>query len=133
MCVDIDLLNHPNSTGDLQNDTVDSEDGSGPMKKTFVGTGEPHVCSTMLHRLVYKAIEPWHCHPKPCAIGTYYQPTIQPTQKFYALGAFNGMVKTLGVMLPNGSFSPARTYETAVNFCSTVSVDKMQLWFRLRA
>ena len=28
------------------------------------------------------------CHPKPCAIGPVYQPSIHPKQPFFVVGAF---------------------------------------------
>ncbi|KAK2162263.1 hypothetical protein LSH36_101g05001 [Paralvinella palmiformis] len=86
------------------------------LKLTFHGSGDPVKCKTLVDQLVFK-VEPYHCYPKPCAIGQVYQPTISKTKTFFALSAFTYPLKTLGVLDDTGVFTPAEAYEAAINYC----------------
>lgn len=85
--------------------------------KQFIGTGDPSQCVAVLERVIYK-VDSHRCHPKPCAIGSVYQPNIPPSQTFYTVGAFYFILNDLKVLSVNGTFTPAQAYEAAFNFCS---------------
>jgi len=85
---------------------------------TFIGSGKPQQCTEVLHNLVYKADLPWHCFPKPCAIGSTYQPTIQSYQLFYLIGAFIFAVKSIGARTVNGRVTPQDVTAAAFEFCA---------------
>lgn len=88
--------------------------------KQFVGTGDPSQCVAVLERVIYK-VDSHRCQPKPCAIGSVYQPNVPPNQTFYTIGAFYFILKDLKVISANGTFTPAQAYEAAFNFCSKVN------------
>lgn len=90
-----------------------------PEGRTFVGTGDPSECVALLERFIYKT-DPHRCHPKPCAIGSVYQPHIPPNQTFYTIGAFYFIIKDLNVINKNGTFTPADVYKAAFDYCSKV-------------
>lgn len=97
------------------------------LKLTFHGSGDPVKCKTLVDQLVFK-VEPYHCYPKPCAIGQVYQPTISKTKTFFALSAFTYPLKTLGVLDDTGVFTPAEAYEAAINYCQKVGTSSLIGW-----
>jgi apyrase len=92
-------------------DTVKAEDGS-----TITGTGNPEACKKILDELVYK-VSPDRCYPKPCAIGTTYEPTIDREEKFYVLGAFYYALKTVGAIGKDGVFNLNDALHKVMAYC----------------
>ncbi|XP_071080231.1 ectonucleoside triphosphate diphosphohydrolase 8-like [Haliotis cracherodii] len=83
-------IDHPcRLIGDDENGTTDSGQ---PLK--FQGTSEPSKCLQVLRQLVSKAPDD-RCFPKPCAIGSVYQPSIG-SMSFYATQGFVYTPKTMG-------------------------------------
>jgi len=70
---------------------------------------------------VHKA-EPTRCYPKPCAIGVYYQPTIDPDMQFYAVGAFHFALVAIGAVSDNDVYVPRTGFEKAAEYCAKVSI-----------
>jgi len=97
-------------TGDAQGN------GGGP---TFYGTGEPEECMRLLEKLVYK-VHPSLCQPKPCAIGSFYQPTLPPDMDFYAVGAFFHALNAIGALDDHGRYIPSTGFEKAFEYCRKV-------------
>jgi len=95
------------------------EVGSQCVKK-FVGTGDPTLCLRLLETLVYKVEDPSLCQPKPCAIGSFYQPTLPPDMDFYAVGAFVYTLDPIGALADNGRYLPQVGFEKAFDYCQKV-------------
>lgn len=57
-------------------------------KTTFIGTGNSEDCFNLLKVFVSKNDEPWRCYPKPCSIGSAYQPSLSTSMSFHLVGAF---------------------------------------------
>ena len=91
----------------------------GGLNRTFNGSGDPAGCIQLLHRIVRKA-EPSSCYPKPCAIGVFYQPTIDSETSFYALDAFIYALKPIDALTTDGTYVPRTGFEKAAEFCSKV-------------
>ena len=87
--------------------------------KTFVGTGDPIACLLLLNKLVYKA-HPSLCQPKPCAIGSFYQPTLPVDMEFYAVGAFIHTLSAIGALDNDGRYTPSAGFEKAFEYCRKV-------------
>lgn len=87
---------------------------------TFEGKGDPEGCLQLLEELIYKPLVPAQCNPKPCGIGTTYQPPIQDTKNFYVIGTFLYSLQTMGVLKEDGRFSLGELKDSAKKFCSTV-------------
>lgn len=99
---------------DILNDSLNGE------QVTFIGTGDPDECVELINDIVYKVQDPDHCSPKPCAIGSVYQPSIK-NQTFYAVSAFYFPLWNLGVVNnTDHSFSPAETTQAAYQYCRKV-------------
>ena len=101
-------------------DTVSHEG----LNRTFNGSGDPSGCLQILHKIVEKA-EPFECYPKPCAIGVFYQPTIDGNIKFYALDAFIYALEPIGALTQDGTYVPQTGFEKAAEFCSKVSITQL--------
>ena len=86
---------------------------------TFIGTSDPDGCQKIVDIFVYKAPD-YNCHPKPCAISTVYQPTIDPNKQFYALSAFLFNLRDINALDENGRFTPRGTTIAARAYCSKV-------------
>ncbi len=85
----------------------------------YTGTGQPEVCLSILNHHVYSVPEE-QCHPKPCSVGSVYQPTIQ-NEQFFAVSAFIYPLRTLGLLdTDDWTFSPAETEAAALSFCKRV-------------
>jgi len=95
----------------------DTQTGSGG--QTLVGTGDPIACLRLLDRLVYK-VDPSLCQPKPCAIGSFYQPTLPPNMDFYAVGAFYHTLSAIGALDSDGRYIPSTGFEKAFEYCRKV-------------
>lgn len=94
---------------------------------TFEGKGKPEECSRLLEQLIYKPTEPWQCNPKPCVIGTTYQPTINELKMFYVMGAFLYPLNAMKVLKSDGKFSLTDLKNSAKQFCSKVRVSLLSL------
>lgn len=86
---------------------------------TFIGTGNPDACVKLLEILVYK-VESWKCNPRPCAIGSFYQPTIPPNMTFYAVGAFIHTLTAIKALDSRGVYIPAHGLNKAYEYCRKV-------------
>lgn len=62
----------------------------------MLGQADKNKCALMLGKLVFKAPLD-SCHPKPCGVGTVYQPSISQDQRFYALSVFPIVFRELGI------------------------------------
>jgi len=62
--------------GDTATPTIDGTE------YTFQGSGDSTACEALLDQFVHK-VDDSLCHPKPCAIGSTYQPTIPEDMEFY--------------------------------------------------
>jgi hypothetical protein len=87
---------------------------------TFIGTGDPAACLRLLEILVYK-VESWKCNPRPCAIGSYYQPTLPPNMTFYAVGAFIHTLSAIDALQANGVYVPQHGLSKAIEYCRKVN------------
>jgi len=83
---------------------------------TLTGTGNPEACRKILEGMVYK-VAPDLCYPKPCSIGTVYEPSIHQEATFYVLGAFFINMKNLGAVGENGRLSLNDIYTKATAYC----------------
>jgi len=92
---------------------------SAELDRTFVGSGDPAGCLRILNKLVHKA-EPSNCYPKPCGIGVFYQPTIDDSIQFYAVGSFRYALAAIEAVRDDGVFVPRTGFEKAAEFCSKV-------------
>lgn len=87
---------------------------------TMTGGSQPSKCMAVLETLIYKA-DTRRCSPKPCAIGTVYQPPIDGDMMFLAMSSFHRTLDKLDVLYPNGSFVPSSIYQPAIEICAKVS------------
>jgi len=90
----------------------------GESNPRYHGSGDPAACVRILNELVRKA-EPSDCHPKPCGIGNFYQPTIHNIT-FYAVGSFRYALKAVGAVSADDVFVPRTGFEKAAEFCTKV-------------
>ncbi len=91
---------------------------------SYTGTGQPDACLEILNRHVYSVPEE-QCHPKPCSVGSVYQPTIPVEEEFFAVSAFVYTYETLGFMQEGtGVATPAQLQAKAVEFCMKVGMIK---------
>lgn len=74
----------------------------------------------MIDRFIYKADEDF-CYPRPCAIGTVYQPSISSKHPFLAIGAFVFPPKQVGALGDDGVIQPQDLLNKGVAFCQQVS------------
>lgn len=91
----------------------------------FRGEAHPVQCLKHIHKIVYKTAHEERCLPKPCAIGTVYQPAIDPHMQFYALSSvFKYTLQTLKLANGHerGRFCLNQTLEEAKKFCAMVGV-----------
>ena len=72
-----------------------------------------------MEQFVYKT--PSRCWPKPCAIGTVYQPTISSDMQFYALSAFVYGANALRATNAENKCSPMQLREAAIYYCTLVN------------
>jgi len=91
------------------------------LDRKFQGTGYAPGCLRILNELLNKA-DPSDCHPKPCAIGTVYQPTIHKKINFYAVGGFRYALRDIGAVRPDGIFVPQTGFVKGAEFCSSVRI-----------
>ena len=84
------------------------------------GSGNVTECEDILDHFVYKTPDPSRCWPKPCAIGTVYQPTISTDMEFYALSGFVYGVQALHVADDEDMYSPDMLREAALAYCVMV-------------
>jgi len=105
--------------GDSQCGDVETVGGS-QCSKTHVGTGDPAACLRLLGRLVYKVDDESLCQPKPCAIGTFYQPTLPLDMHFYAVGAFIYTLDAIGALDNRGRYLPHVGFDKAFEYCQKV-------------
>jgi len=85
-------------------------------------------CLRLLNQLVHK-VEPSDCYPRPCAIGSFYQPTIAPSIPFYAVGSFHYALEAIDAVTSDGIYVPRTGFEKAAEFCAKVSVTRNRLKF----
>jgi hypothetical protein len=102
-------------SGDTQKETISD------VNATFRGTGDPDACTRLLEVLVYK-VESWKCNPKPCAIGSFYQPTLPPNMTFYAIGAFIHALTAVHALDANNVYVPSYGIDKAYEYCRKVCV-----------
>jgi len=96
------------------------------LNRTFVGTGDVLGCLRLLNQFVHK-VEPSDCNPKPCAIGSFYQPTIDPSISFYAIGSFRYALEAIDAVTSDGIFVPQTGFVKASEFCAKVSSTRNNL------
>lgn len=111
-----DLVEKQPNARTLQNPCMLRGDSVVVDGKTFEGTSNPTECLTILEKMVYKT-EDKMCHPKPCAIGTAYQPSIPRDKIFYALGAFGKVLQNLGEVQDSGLINLNSIRKKAIEFC----------------
>jgi len=78
-------------------------------------------CLRLLEKLVYKVDESL-CQPRPCAIGSFYQPTLPSDMDFYAVGAFVHTLSAIGAIDENRLYKPSVGFEKAFEYCQKVTV-----------
>jgi hypothetical protein len=86
---------------------------------TITGGSKPGACIAVLEELIYKA-DYRRCSPKPCAIGSVYQPHINIKMQFLAMSSFFRTLDRLNVLHPDGTFQPSAIYQPAFDLCSKV-------------
>ena len=126
----ISIENHQDDDGDKyvfvtgvhrEGDTYcDNKNGDTCVGRKFVGTGDPTVCLRLLKRFVYKVDDPSLCQPKPCAIGSFYQPTLPPDMDFYAVGAFIYPLHAIEALDSEWRYRPQVGFEKAFEYCRKV-------------
>ena len=85
----------------------------------FTGVGNGTACEILLQNFVYEVPEN-RCHPKPCSIGPYYQPSVPVDKQFYAIAAFVFYPLALKVERDDGSFMPYEMRASALEYCGKV-------------
>ena len=63
--------------------------------------------------------EPSDCYPKPCAIGAFYQPTVDSSVTFYTFGGFRHEIEAIGAVADT-VYVPKVGFKKAAVFCSKV-------------
>ena len=104
-------------TDDVRNATIR---GTGNVR--FEGSGNPSECLKHINDIVYKAQHVHKCLPKPCAIGTVYQPAVDPSMDYFALSSvFKFTFDTINASRRDDDrFCLNDTREAAFTFCSLV-------------
>jgi len=97
---------------------------SDDLNRTFTGSSDPSGCLRLLNELVHKA-DPSDCHTRPCAIGAFYQPTIDRNITFYTAGSFRYALEPIGAVSSDGTFVPQTGFEKATEFCSKVCITQL--------
>lgn len=88
---------------------------------TFRGEGDPSKCLTILNSFLKSATDDM-CYPKPCAIGTTYQPSLG-TDNFYAIAAFTYAPESLKAVDSSGKLNIDLLNKTANNYCQKTLSD----------
>ncbi|RUS78602.1 hypothetical protein EGW08_013637 [Elysia chlorotica] len=83
---------------------------------TMEGTGNPAKCEEMLTQIL-KPYRGNRCHPKPCAIGSVYQPEL-PNITFYATQAFTYAPNNLRAVGSNKVLDIDRLRQAAFHHCN---------------
>ena len=111
-------------TDDVRNATIR---GTGNVR--FEGSGNPSECLKHINDIVYKAQHVHKCLPKPCAIGTVYQPAVDPSMDYFALSSvFKFTFDTINASRRDDDrFCLNDTREAAFTFCSLVW---MHFWYK---
>ena len=91
------------------------------LNRTFAGVGSPEACIRLIDKVIEK-VKSDDCHPKPCAIGDFYQPSIDPNKTYYAVGAYHHTVIPIGAVTSDGIYVPRTGLEKAKEFCVKVSI-----------
>jgi len=86
------------------------------------GSSNGRKCLELARKLVYD-VDDLYCHPKPCAIGPFYQPSLPHDMPFYAVGAFYHTAADIDALFPgvfaiDGHMRPATLLEHAMSFCN---------------
>ena len=98
--------------------TGDTEDDPA-LNRTFTGTGNITACRHLLERQLVR-VSPDLCSPKPCALGSIYQPTFPRQMSFYAVGLFMNTLKTIRALDVNGVYVPEYGLKMAEEYCEKV-------------
>ena len=100
-------------------------DGNGTVR--FEGSSDPVECLKHIKHIVYKTPHADKCLPKPCAIGSVYQPAISPQTDFFTLSSvFKYTLNTINVpRTDEGRYCLHETQTAAINFCSLVRTDRL--------
>ncbi|KAI0210783.1 Ectonucleoside triphosphate diphosphohydrolase 4 [Lamellibrachia satsuma] len=85
----------------------------------FMGTWNPAECREVLRSILGTA----KCSPKPCGIGSVYQPTIPANKMFFDLSAFAYTIKAIGLL--GETFTLSNMTDAAMRYCNK-SVDLME-------
>uniref|UniRef100_A0A0B7BDQ0 Uncharacterized protein n=1 Tax=Arion vulgaris TaxID=1028688 RepID=A0A0B7BDQ0_9EUPU len=104
-------LNNPCMLEDDETD-VQLEDGR---ELKLTGTGDPSECNEILEHIL-KPETGYRCEPKPCAIGSVYQPSLEDIQ-FYATQGFTYAPKELGVVGDDEILHISELEEAATEYC----------------
>ena len=85
----------------------------------FEGNGDPTKCEEIMEEYVFQ-VDPDRCYPKPCSIGSVYQPSIKETKTFYAVSAYLYTLKAIKALDDEDRFSPDGTLQAAKEYCVKV-------------
>ncbi|XP_067681280.1 ectonucleoside triphosphate diphosphohydrolase 8-like isoform X1 [Haliotis asinina] len=112
-------IDHPcRLIGDDINGTSDSGQ---PLK--FQGTSEPSKCIQILRQLLSRAPDD-RCYPKPCAIGSVYQPSIG-NMLFYATQGFVYTPNTMGSLDADKHLNITHLRDASIIYCQKSFEDAM--------
>jgi len=103
-------------------------DSNQQLDRTFVGTGDVSGCIRLFDQIIHK-VKPGDCNPKPCAIGDFYQPSIDPNKTYYAVGAYRRTLGLINASNSDGIYVPRTGFENASEFCVKVSITCNRLKF----
>ncbi|XP_062581117.1 ectonucleoside triphosphate diphosphohydrolase 8-like isoform X2 [Saccostrea cucullata] len=82
---------------------------------TFQGSGSPSECFRILSMFLREAQDT--CYPKPCAIGSIYQPSVG-SDKFYAIGVYALVANDLNATDSSGRINIDKLNKTAHAYCT---------------
>lgn len=85
------------------------------------GSGNVTKCLEIIDFFLKSADDKW-CHPKPCAIGRTYQPSVSGIV-FYAIAAFQYAPKYLNAVNELGKLNLTLLQQNAEIYCKKVSVN----------
>ncbi|XP_061166201.1 uncharacterized protein LOC133175090 [Saccostrea echinata] len=88
---------------------------TGDKTVTFRGSGSPSECFSIISSFLKEAHNT--CYPKPCAIGSIYQPSLG-SNKFYAIEAYAYVAATLNASDSSGRLDIEKLNKTAYVYCT---------------
>ncbi|ESO08681.1 hypothetical protein HELRODRAFT_184057 [Helobdella robusta] len=93
----------------------------------FVGSGDAGSCEKLLDLFVYTYQDrDWRCSPKPCSIGSVYQPSLPASMDFYGVGAFRYTYERFDLLSVGNHFDLDKADKIVRQFCA-MDVEEVKL------